>query len=413
MTALKKLSGSRVSFTLSIPEEAIKKSHKKTIEDFRKHVSVKGFRKGHAPDEVVLSSIGIERISYEAMNGAIEEAYKEFIEKEAIKPVQPPKVDVKDFKKKPLEVEVEVEVYPEVSLGDYKKIKIEKLKVEVTDQEVEDVLETLMTDSQLGKEVKRAAAKKDLVTVDFAGKDKDGKVIPNTEGKGHPFRLGFNHFLQDLEDGIEGMKPGEEKIIKVKFPKDYHGKDLAGKTVPFTVKLHKVEEISSKNITEEDIKKITGENQKIPEFKDHIKKVITGNKTNSEKKKKQQEYSEKFAKYVKTELPESWIESEVESRLENLKNSPQYQHDPESFWKAIGKNEEALKKEFKEQANEDLKVFLGLNQLIDQENIELNKDEMATIEARLKQFPPEEAKRYLGKAIVDAKIDKFLDGVIL
>jgi trigger factor len=413
MTAFKKLSGSRLSFTLTIPEEAIKKSHKKTIDQFRKHVAVKGFRKGHAPEEVVISSVGLERISFDAMNRAVDEAYQQFIATHKLRPIQVPKVDVKDFKKKPLEVEVEVEVYPEIELGDYKKIKIEKLKVEVTDQEVEDVLETLMTDAKLGKEVKREAKKKDLVTVDFAGKDKKGDIIPNTEGKNHPFRLGFNHFLEDLEKGIEGMKIGEEKEVKVKFPKDYHGKDLAGNTIPFTVKLHKVEEISAKNITDADVAKITGENQSVKEFKEQIKTIITGNKTKTERKKKQEEYSEKFLKYVKADLPESWVIGEVESRLENLKSSPQYQHDPENFWKAVGKTEEALKKEFHSQAEQDLKVFLGLNLLVEQEKVELGKEEIMKISQRLKKMNHEEAERHLEKAMIDAKIDKFLDGIIL
>ena len=414
MAEFKKLSGSKIEFTLEIAEDAIKKAHKKAIDSFRANVTVKGFRKGHASDEAVVQSVGLERISFEAINRSIDEEYRKFIEDNKISVVSQPEVDVKDWEKKPLQVKCVVEVFPEVQLGDISKIKVSPTKVEVKDEEVEEVIKTIMSDSQLGKLVDRAAKKQDMVTIDFCAKDKDGKILPRTDGKEQKVRLGVGHFLEDLEKGIEGMKAGEEKKdIKVKFPKDYHSKDMAGRIIPFEVKLHAVEEIDPAAFTEEMVEKVVGEKKSVEKFKEDLKEIIIGNKTQSEKKKKSEEYQEKLVKMTKCELPESWIQGEIQARMGRITSSPQYQHDPEAFWKQIGKKEEDLRKEFQTSAEESLKSYLALTEAVKQANIELDEKEMNEAKLEASQSPKEISKgQALEKALLSRKIDKFLDGVV-
>lgn len=414
MAEFKKTSGSKVEFSLEIPESDIKVAHKAALDSFRKNVSVKGFRKGHAPDEVVIQSIGLERISYEAMNRAIDESYRKFIEENKISPVNHPAVDVKDWEKKPILVKCAVEVFPEVKIGDISKIKVSPVKVEVTDNEVDEVIATVMSDSQLSKPVDREVKKGDVVIIDFRGYGKDGEILPNTEGKEQRVRLGVGHFLADLEAGIMGMKAGEEKKkIKVKFPKDYHAKDMAGKSVPFEVKLHKVEEINIADFSNEMVKTVTGEEKSVEKFRSDLKDMITGNKAQSEKKKKAEEYQDKLVKMTKCDLPESWIQGEIESRLERIKTSPQFQHDPEAFWKQVGKTEDQLRKEFKSSAVESLTSYLALTEAVKQANIELDDAEIAQAKHEADQAPEGVQKgQALEKAILSRKIDKFLDGVV-
>jgi trigger factor len=414
MAEYKAISGSRVEFQLEISEEAIKKAHKSALDSFRKNVAVKGFRKGHAPDEVVMQSVGLERISYEAMNRAIDVEYRDFLTQNEISPVSQPQVDVKDWEKKPLQVKCIVEVYPEVKLGDFKNIKVPSLEIKVEEKELDEVIATVMSDSQLGKKVDRVAKKGDIVVIDFLGRAKDGSILPRTDGKDQRVRLGMGHFLEDLEKGIMGMKVGEEKKdIKVKFPKDYHSSDIAGKTVPFEVKLHAVEEIDVKSFNEEMIEKVTGQKKTVEQFREDLQNMIVANKTQTEKKKQMEAYQEKLVKMTKCELPESWIEGEVMSRLNRIKTSPQFQHDPEAFWKQMGKTEEDLKKEFRADSAESLKSYLALVEAVKISNVVLTPEEEKEAEHEASHAPEHVSKgQAFEKAVLSRKIDKFLDQAV-
>ena len=414
MADYKAISGSRVEFQLEISEEAIKKSHKMALDSFRKNIAVKGFRKGHAPDEVVMQSIGLERISYEAMNRAIDMEYRNFLTQNNISPVSQPQVDVKDWEKKPLQVKCVVEVYPTVKLGDFKSIKTAPIKVEVKAEELDEVIATIMSDAQLGTKVDRAAKKGDIVVIDFLGRAKDGSVLPRTDGKEQRVRLGMGHFLEDLEKGIIGMKAGEEKKdIKVKFPKDYHASDIAGKTVPFEVKLHAVEEIKIQDFDESMIEKVTGQKKTLKQFREDLKNMIEANKTQAEKKKQIETYQEKLVKMTKCELPESWIEGEIRARLDRIKQSPQFQHDPEAFWKQMGKKEEDLKKEFRTSAEESLKSYLALVEAVKQSDVTLTPEEQKEAEHEASHAPEHVSKEQaLEKTLLSRKIDKFLDQAV-
>ena len=420
MANYKKLPHSQIEFSLEISKKDLEKAQKNVIQKFKQNVEIKGFRKGHAPDEKVIAQVGLEAILNESFSRAIDKKYREFIIENKLSPISQPQIEVNN-KKDPIEVKVKVEVYPEVEIGDYKKLKIEVPKVKVTEKEIDEVIETILSDMKLGKEVKRPAKKKDLVEIDFRGKDENGKTIPNTDAQNHKLRIGLGFMLEDLEKGIEGMKAGEEKKdIKVKFPKNYHAKNMAGKTIPFDVKVHKVEEISAKNINEEVIEKVTGKKKSVKEFRQDIENLITDNKTKSEKEKKAREFDQKLAKIVKVDLPQSWLEAEINAQLARLKQSPQYQHDPEAFWKAVGKTEEELKKDFAKSGEVSLKTYLGLAKILEAENIELNKDEKAELEKRvehqlthLKDNSPQTRARLTAQMEQNMKIDKYIASITI
>ena len=174
MADFKTLSGSRISFELEIAEADLKKFKKTVLERFRKGISVKGFRKGQAPDDVVRETIGVQRLSFEALNEAVDGTYRAFITKHKLSPVASPKIDLSDPQKMPIKIKVEIEVFPEVNLRNYQKIKIKALKIEISETEIDDVIETILADMNLGKKVDRAAQTKDFVEVDFVGNDKQG-----------------------------------------------------------------------------------------------------------------------------------------------------------------------------------------------------------------------------------------------
>lgn len=416
--AYTKQSGSKIAFSILLEDTAITQSFSVLVKKYQQNVSIKGFRKGHAPRERVIASVGLENLTSEAFERTLNKVYQQFLIDNEIFPVGQPQIDVKNFEEKPVKVDVVVEIQPEVALGDYKKIKTSPVKIDVKETEIHDVLETIMTDMQLGKVVSRAAKKNDLVTVDFVAKDEKGVVLPKTDGKNMSFRLGLGHYLPDLEAGYEGMKAGEEKKVSVSFPAEYQSKDMAGKTVEFEIKLHEVKEISYKNIDESMVEKIIGEKKTIDDLKEQIKEVITTNKTKTERKKAIDAYKKELVKKVKIDLPESWIKSETEDRMSRLKSSPAYQASPEKFWKNLGKTETEMEKEFETLSSTGLTEYLALLEIVKTENIELDKDEAETVHQRVHRelgssndHSSNQHERLMGQFSLDAKIDKYLNAL--
>ncbi|HEY5714623.1 MAG TPA: trigger factor [Candidatus Gracilibacteria bacterium] len=404
-----KISGSRVQFGLTIDEKDFQAAQKKIIQQHKENVSAKGFRKGHAPDNVVIASLGIERLANESIDQALTDHYRHFIEKNKLQVINRPEVDFPKKEGFPMKVTVSVEVFPEIEVKDYHKIKMKKPEVKVTEKELDEIIETLLAQAQIGTAVTRAAKSKDLIEADFAGKDKDGKVLPSTNLEKTKFRIGLGHYLSDLEKAFEGMKAGEEKkAVKVRFPKDYHSADFAGKDVPFDIKLHGVYEIDPKAITESDIEKITGQKQSVEEFR----KMLQENVENRQRQQKEDEainaYQSELSKKVKGDLPASWIDQEVASSLQRVQKAPEYQQNPEAFFKAVGHNEASFKKDLAVKSEANLRAYLGLRDIIEKESITLDKDEIAQAEKQA-----DEHKTSLEQVVTNIRIDKYLRGLML
>lgn len=417
MSKLKSIAGSKVQFSLEVDQAALDKARKTVIQRAKSQVDLKGFRKGQAPDEMVLASVGAERIAMESINQAVEDQYRDFVINEQVAVINAPEVEFpKKADKMPMKIEVKVEVFPEVKMGAYQKLKLKKTDVKVEDAEIDDVLKTICSQMQLAEPVDRAAKNEDLVKVDFAGKDEKGEVLPSTAGQDHTFRLGMGQFLEDLEKAFIGMKAGESKeAVKVKFPKEYHAPDFAGKTIPFDITLHEVQEIDPSKMTEEQIEQVSGKKQSMKELRDQITQTVSANKSQAENQKHMVEYNDSLAKIVKVDLPQSWIDKEVETRLQRMKSSPQFQQDPEAFWKQMGADEEKMKKQFVVEGEKDLKVFLGLSEIVKLEKIELDKDEMEQAHQMAHQglsnaddhsSPDHDAA--MQRSVMQLKIDKYL-----
>ncbi len=420
MAKVKNLKNSKVEFKIKLEEKALEKAKRSVIARLKNEVNIKGFRAGHAPDSKVIEHIGEDRLNYDAINKLIDNAYKDYVTENELAVINQPEVDVPEDMKFPMEITCVVEVYPKVELGDYKKIKVKQEKVKVTDKDVEEALETACAQLQLGTEVKKKAADKHLVEVDFVAKDEKGEEIPNTKGENQKFRIGMGQYLPDLEKAFTGMKAGETKEkVKVKFPKDYHAKDMADKTILFDIKMHKVFEISVKDLTEDDVEKLSGEKQSVKKLMEIVKENITKNKDQQARTKATDEYTAKLVKLVKVELPQSWLEREVQNRMQQFMSNPQLQQNPEML-EMMMKDPEAMKKDMKIEGEKDLKTFLGLSEVVKVENIELDKDEMEQAHHMAHQALGQEGHHHgeehdsaMQKAILDMQIDKFLKTAIM
>jgi trigger factor len=200
---------------------------------------IKGFRPGKVPPKVVRQRYG-KQIREEVMGEVLQRSYSQAVTQEQLKPAGGPKIETEDGDGETFTFTATFEVMPDVNLKDLEKIKIELPEVSIGDADLDDMLLNLRKQKATWEAVDRESAEGDRVTIDFVGKLK-GEAFPGGEGKEYPVVLGAGQMLPDFEKGLTGVKADEETTFKVKFPKDYHAEEMAGKKADFTVNVHRVE----------------------------------------------------------------------------------------------------------------------------------------------------------------------------
>jgi trigger factor len=226
---------------VELPAERIEKEVDSRLRSVGKTVKIKGFRPGKVPPKVVRQRYGAQ-IRQEVLSDLMQQSYSDAVQQEKLNPAGGPRIETEsEGDSKGFTYVATFEVMPEVELKGLEKIKVEKPAVEIGDGDLDDMIEKLRKQKATWTEVERASAKGDRVVVDFEGKLK-GEPIEGGQGKDVPVILGQGQMLPDFEKGLTGLKAGEEKTFKVKFPQNYPGEDLQGKKVDFTVHAHRVEE---------------------------------------------------------------------------------------------------------------------------------------------------------------------------
>ena len=226
---------------VELPAERIEKEVDSRLRTVGKNVKIKGFRPGKVPAKVVKQRYGAQ-VRQEVLSDLLQQSYSDAVQQEKLNPAGGPKIETEsEGDGKSFAYVATFEVMPEVRLEGLDKIKVEKPDVEIVDSDLDDMIENLRKQKATWTEVDRASAKGDRVVVDFEGTLK-GEPIEGGQGKEVPVILGQGQMLGDFEKGLTGIKAGDEKTFKVKFPKDYHAEDLKGKKVDFSIHAHRVEE---------------------------------------------------------------------------------------------------------------------------------------------------------------------------
>ena len=226
---------------VELPAERIEKEIDSRLKSVGKNVKIKGFRPGKVPPKVVKQRYGAQ-IRQEVLSDLMQQSYSDAVQQENLNPAGGPQIETEaDGEGKGFTYIATFEVMPEVELKGLDKLKIEKPEIEIADSDLDDMIENLRKQKATWTAVERASTKGDRVVVDFDGKLK-GEPIEGGQGKEVPVVLGQGQMLPDFEKGLTGIKPGDEKTFKVKFPKDYHAEDLQGQKVDFTIHAHRVEE---------------------------------------------------------------------------------------------------------------------------------------------------------------------------
>lgn len=224
---------------VEVPIERIESEVDSRLKSVGRTARIKGFRPGKIPAKVIRQHYG-KQVRQEVVGEIMQKSYSDAVMQENLRPAGGPRIEDENEDDKTFSYVATFEVLPEVELKDLDKIKVEKPDVEIGDEDLDDMLMSLRKQRVTWEEVDRKSKEGDRVVVDFTG-TMDGEEFPGGTGKDIPVVLGQGQMLPDFEKGLKGIKQGDEKTIKVKFPKDYHAEDLAGKTAEFAVVTHRVE----------------------------------------------------------------------------------------------------------------------------------------------------------------------------
>ena len=377
-----------LKLTFTVPasrfEEAIQEVFKKSA----KYFNIPGFRKGKAPFKIVERYYGDSIFYEDAFNELAPVVYDEEIKENKIEVASRPQVDVVQMEKgKDLIFTAIVATKPEVKLGKYKEIPLKKIEYKVTDEDIDHEINHMAEhNSRMVTVEDREVKDKDIVTIDFEGFT-DGKPFEGGKAENHELTIGSKTFIPGFEDQIIGMKIGEEKDIKVTFPEDYFSKDLAGKEATFHVVLHGIKEKQLPTIDDEFAKDVS-EFDTLKELKDSIKEKME--KENEERAKHETEDAaiEEVCKNTNIDIPEGMVELEIDNIMQNLDQRLNYQGlNLEQYLKMMGKSEEDFRKDYKEQAEKNVKTRLVLEQIVKDEKI---KEDEKYIKEKLEEM----AKQY-------------------
>ena len=407
-----------VKLEITVEAEKFENAMKKVYFQNAKYFNIPGFRKGKAPMNIVEKYYG-EQIFYEdAFNEVATEAYEEAIKENKIEAVSRPEVDIAQMEKgKDLIFSAVVQTKPEVKLGKYKGVEIEKIEYKVDKKAVDHELGHMQEhNSRLITVDDRPLENGDTATIDFEG-FVDGVAFDGGKAEGHELEIGSGAFIPGFEEQLVGMEIDGEKEIKVTFPKEYFSKDLAGKDATFKVKLHEIKKKELPELDDEFAKDVS-EFDTLEELKKSIKEKLTKNNEQRAKYETEDAAIKAVCEDSKLDIPSGMIELEIDNMLKDFEQRLAYQGlNLEQYLKMLGKTEEEIRKEYEPQAIEAIKSRLVLEAVIKAEKIEASEEEVkAKMEEMAKSYGKdveelsknENLKEYLAEGIKSEKALEFI-----
>ncbi|MBB3060757.1 trigger factor [Microbulbifer rhizosphaerae] len=303
-------SGLERRLTVNLPAEIVDKEVDKRLQQAAKTVRINGFRKGKVPLKVVRQKFGAG-VRQEVLGEVMSRSFYEAVQKEQVKPAGQPSIEAKQTAPgENLEYTATFEVYPEVELTDLGALKVERPAAEVTDKDVDNMIEVLRKQQSDWKETKRKAQKGDRVTIDFVGR-KDGEEFEGGKAEGQKLVLGSGQMIPGFEDGIVGMKPGEEKDIEVTFPEDYQAENLRDAEVTFNIKVTASEKPELPELNEEFFKSYGVEEGGEEKFREEVRGNMQRELKNAASNKVKTQVMDQLFEKHQVELPAALVAGEV------------------------------------------------------------------------------------------------------
>ncbi|MEI6481242.1 MAG: trigger factor [Candidatus Saccharibacteria bacterium] len=371
-------SDTNVTLAIVADEQTLTKIKNSTLQKLNSsNLKIAGFRAGKAPLEMVEKHVDPQTLQSEFIDTVLNHYYRQAMIKENLRVIGEPTVDLKKFVPfTTFEFEVTVDVLGDVTLPDYKKIKLAKTEAKIDEAQVKEVVESLRSRLADKKEVTRAAKDGDEVTIDFKGVDAKGEAVNGAEGKDYPLQLGSNSFIPGFEPAVVGVKPGESKTFTIPFPKDYGVKALQGKKVTFTITANKIEELVLPKI-DDDFASKAGPFETLKDLKADIKRQLTIEKQNELDRTYETELLRAIARKTKVAIPDSVIDEQVERAEQDERQNLVYRG---QTWQEHLDGEGVTEKEHRTRnrpdAEEQVKIGIILGAIGDKEEITVTPEEL-------------------------------------
>ena len=375
----------KVVIAFSATKEEFAKGLDQAFKRAVKRVNAPGFRKGKLPRAVFNKMYGEEALFQDAVDFVLPAAYTKAIDELEVSPLAMPDIDVKEISKEEgVKFEAVVTVKPNVELGEYKNLGLEKDSVEVTDADVEERLDSLLS-RQAEWQIKEGESKKgDIVVIDFKGFIGD-EAFEGGEAKGYELELGSGSFIPGFEEQLEGKVAPVDTEVNVTFPENYQVADLAGKEAKFEVTVHDVKEKVLPELTDKFVKEFTKEAAStVAEYKEKLKEEIKLEKENLAEKSYSDKVISTAVENAKLSVPEKLVEQEVDSMFEQFTGNLSRQGlSFDLYQQFTGKGEAELKAEMKSDAENKIKTSFVLGEIAEVEKVEVTE---ADIDAEVKEL---------------------------
>lgn len=373
-----KLEGNQGVLTVEVDVEKVDASLDAAFKKVVKQVNVPGFRKGKMPRPLFEKRFGVESLYQDAIDMMLPEAYTAAIDETGIEPVDQPEIDVEQIEKgKSFIFTAKVTVKPEVKLGEYKGLEVEKFDTTVTDEDVDSEIKSLQErNAELVVKEEGKAELGDTVVMDFEG-FVDGEAFEGGKADNYSLELGSGQFIPGFEDQLVGVGTGESKDVEVTFPEEYHAAELAGKAAVFKVTVHEIKGKELPELDDEFAKDVDDEVETLDALKEKIKSRLEHDKKHEEEHHIQDSVVEQATANSEIDVPQVMIDNEVNRMLQEFEQRLQMQGiNLELYFQFSGQSEEDLRGQMTEEAGQRVRGSLTLEAIAKAENIEASDEEV-------------------------------------
>lgn len=384
--------GNEATVVVEIDKELMESGVNKAYMKARKNIQIPGFRKGKAPRKMIEAMYGAHVFYEDGLEEIFPEVYDFAIAKQEFKAIGRPNLtDMQIGDDGVVTLTLTTEVYPEVTLGQYRGLEVEKAEVTVSDAQVQAELDRMAQNVASTETVERAAEMGDTANIDFEGFDNG---VPFEGGKGTDFdlKLGSGQFVPGFEEQVVGMNVGEEKDINITFPEDYHA-ELAGKPVVFHVKLNKLS-VTNVPAQDDEFAKDVSEFETLEELKADIRAKALEQAQKQADSAFEQSAVEKAAENTTVDMPKALVETELDTQMERFAYQLQMSgYSMEQYAKMMGGDVNTMRNAFRPAAEKQAKISVTLEKIVEVEGLSVSDEEIeAEFQSLADQYQLELAK---------------------
>jgi trigger factor len=415
-----KLEGNEGILTIEVDVETVNKGRDEAFKKVVAKVNVPGFRKGKVPRGMFEKRFGVESLYQDALDILLPNAYEGAVKETGIEPVDRPEIDIENIEKgQNLIFTAKVTVKPEVKLGEYKNLEVEKVDSNVTDEDIDQELITLQErHAELVVKEEGTVVDGDTVIIDFEG-FVDGVAFEGGKGENYSLTIGSGSFIPGFEEQLVGAENGAEKDVEVTFPEEYHSDELAGKPATFKVKVHEIKTKELPALDDEFAKDVDEEVETLAELKAKTKERLEESKKQESENTVRDALVDQATENATIDIPQSMVKSEQDRMLREFEQRLQSQGmNLELYFQFSGTDEAALREQMSEDAEKRVRMNLTLEAIANAEDIQVSDEELneeIKKMAGMYQTTADNIKNMLGNVDLlkeDIKVRKAIDFLV-